>query len=53
VLNQSPLFVDVVRGHTPQVSFTVNDREHHMGYILADGIYLCWPVFIKGVVVSQ
>jgi hypothetical protein len=30
VLNQSPLFVDVIRGHTPEVSFTVNGREHHM-----------------------
>jgi hypothetical protein len=30
VLDQSPLFVDVIRGHTPEVSFTVNDREHHM-----------------------
>jgi hypothetical protein len=39
VLNQSPLFVDVIRGRTPEVSFTVNDHEHHMGYYLADGIY--------------
>jgi hypothetical protein len=39
VLNQSPLFVDVIRGHTPKVSFIVNDREHHMRYYLTDGIY--------------
>jgi hypothetical protein len=39
VLNKSPLFIDVIRGHTPKVSFTVNDREHHMGYYLVDGIY--------------
>jgi hypothetical protein len=53
VLNQSPLFVDVIRGCTPEVSFTVNDREHHIGYYLAYGIYLSWSVFMKGVSVSQ
>jgi hypothetical protein len=30
VLNQSPLFVDVIRGCTPEMSFTVNGHEHHM-----------------------
>jgi hypothetical protein len=39
VLNQSPLFIDVIRGHTPEVSFTVNGHEHHMRYYLSDGIY--------------
>jgi hypothetical protein len=39
VLNQSLLFVNVIRGHTPQVSFTVNIHEYHMGYYLIDGIY--------------
>jgi hypothetical protein len=53
VLNQSPLFIDVIRGRTPEVSFTVNGHEHHMGYYLADGIYPSWPVFVKGVHVSQ
>jgi hypothetical protein len=32
VLNQSPLFVNAIRGHTPEVSFTGNGCEHHMGY---------------------
>jgi hypothetical protein len=40
VLNQSPLLVDVIRGCTPEVYFTVNGHEHHMGYYLIDGIYL-------------
>jgi hypothetical protein len=53
VLNQFPLFVDVIRGRTPEVSFTVNGREHHMEYYLADGIYPSWPVFVKGVPVPQ
>jgi hypothetical protein len=53
MLNQSPLFVVVIRGHTPEVSFIVNGREHHMGYYLGDGIYPSWLVFIKDVVVPQ
>jgi hypothetical protein len=28
VLIQSPLFIDVIRGRTPEVSFTINGREH-------------------------
>jgi hypothetical protein len=39
VLNQSSLIVYVIRGHTAEVSFIVNGREHHMGYYLTDGIY--------------
>jgi hypothetical protein len=53
VLNQSPLFVDVIRGRTPKVSFTVNGHEHHIRYYLADDIYPFWPVFVKGVPVPQ
>jgi hypothetical protein len=33
------LFIDVRRGHTLEVSFTVNGREHHIGYYLTDDIY--------------
>jgi hypothetical protein len=51
--NQSPLFVDVIRDRTHEVSFTVNDREYHIGYYLVDGIYLSWPMFVKGVPVPQ
>jgi hypothetical protein len=39
VLNQSLLFIDVIRGHAHEASFTVNGREHHMRYYLTDGIY--------------
>jgi hypothetical protein len=49
VLNQSPLFVDVIRRHIPEVLFTVKGREHHMWYYIADSIYPSCPVFIKGV----
>jgi hypothetical protein len=53
VLNQSPMFFDVLRGHTSEVSFTVNSREHHMGYYLSDDIYLSCPLFMKGVHIAQ
>jgi hypothetical protein len=53
VLNQSSLFVDVIRGHTPKVTFTVNGNEPHMGYHLVDGIYPSWPVFMKGAPLPQ
>jgi hypothetical protein len=38
VLNQSPLFIDVIREHTPKMSFTVNGHEHNMRHYLTDGI---------------
>jgi hypothetical protein len=47
------LFIDVIRGHTPEVSFTVNGYEYHMGCYLTDGIYPSWPMFMKGVHVPQ
>jgi hypothetical protein len=53
VMNQLLLFIDIIRGHTSEVSFTVNRHEHHMKYYLADGIYPSWPVFMKGVFVLQ
>ena len=53
VLNQSPLFVDVLRGEAPVVNFTVNGHGYNRGYYLADGIYPSWPVFMKGVTLPQ
>jgi hypothetical protein len=47
------LFVDVIRGCTPVVSFTIIGREYQIGYYLADGIYPSWPVFVKGFPVPQ
>ena len=53
VLNQSPLFKDVLQGQAPIVNFMVNGHEHNMGYYLADDIYPSWPVFIKGIPLPQ
>ncbi|XP_051202538.2 uncharacterized protein [Lolium perenne] len=53
VLNQSPLFTDVLRGEAPVVNFTVNGHEYNYGYYLVDDIYPSWPVFMKGVTLPQ
>jgi hypothetical protein len=53
VLNQSSLFIDIIRGHTPEMTFTVNGHEYHMRYYLTNGIYSYWSVFIKGVPLPQ
>ncbi|XP_047965157.1 uncharacterized protein LOC125209609 [Salvia hispanica] len=34
-------------GIGPLVDFTANGNQYHMGYYLADDIYLTWPVFMK------
>ncbi|XP_025805958.1 uncharacterized protein LOC112884693 [Panicum hallii] len=39
VLDQSPLFTDVVQGRAPTVQFSVNGNNYNIGYYLADGIY--------------
>ena len=39
VLNQSPLFNDVLQGYAPECNFTVNGRTYTKGYYLVDGIY--------------
>jgi len=47
VLNQSPLFNDVVEGYAPPCHFTVNGRQYNQGYYLADGIYPEWSTLVK------
>ncbi|CAN6272488.1 unnamed protein product [Urochloa humidicola] len=49
VLNQSPLFIDALKGEAPQVQFSVNGRQYNTGYYLADGIYPEWAVFVKSI----
>ena len=47
MLNQSPLFTQVLQGRAPEVKFTINGSEYNMGYYLADGIYPEWATFLK------
>nr|AAX92907.1 transposon protein, putative, ping/pong/SNOOPY sub-class [Oryza sativa Japonica Group] len=53
VLNQSPLFLDVLKGDAPQVKFSVNGNEYSTGYYLANGIYPEWAAFVKSIHLPQ
>jgi hypothetical protein len=53
VLNQSPLFTDVVQGRAPEVHFIVNGNEYNMRYYLANGIYPEWATFVKTIHLPQ
>jgi hypothetical protein len=53
VLNQSPLFTDVLKGRAAPVEFTVNGRQYDMGYYLVDGIYPEWAAFVKTIPLPQ
>jgi hypothetical protein len=49
VMNQSDLFVNQLRGESPEVEFFVNGRRYTQPYYLADGIYPEWAVFVKSI----
>ena len=53
VLNQSPLFTEVLEGRAPPVQFTINQRQYNMGYYLVDGIYPEWAAFVKNIPLAQ
>ncbi|CAL2228131.1 unnamed protein product [Prunus armeniaca] len=39
-LGQSPVFNDVLRGHSPYITYQINNTVYSSAYYLADGIYL-------------
>ncbi|OWY91001.1 hypothetical protein PHMEG_00040598 [Phytophthora megakarya] len=47
ILDQSPIFDNLLRGKAPRVEYTLNGNKYYMAYFLADGIYPDWPVFLK------
>ncbi|XP_021828316.1 uncharacterized protein LOC110768776 [Prunus avium] len=47
VLGQSPVFNDVLRGHSPQITYQINNTVYSGAYYLADGIYPRWTTFVK------
>ncbi|CAL2265724.1 unnamed protein product [Prunus armeniaca] len=47
VLGQSPVFNEVLRGHSPQVTYQINNTVYSGAYYLADGIYPRWTTFVK------
>uniref|UniRef100_A0A0D3DNG5 DDE Tnp4 domain-containing protein n=1 Tax=Brassica oleracea var. oleracea TaxID=109376 RepID=A0A0D3DNG5_BRAOL len=53
VLDRSPVFDDIINGQTPQVTYSVNEREYHLAYYLTDGIYPKWATFIQSISLPQ
>ncbi|XP_022023915.1 uncharacterized protein LOC110924186 [Helianthus annuus] len=49
VLQQSPLFLTERNGTEPKCPFYVNNHLYKRGYLLADGIYPSWSVFVKSI----
>ncbi|XP_042425772.1 uncharacterized protein LOC122013582 [Zingiber officinale] len=47
VLNESPLFNDVLQGNAPEVNFTINNTQYTKEYYLTDEIYPEWATFVK------
>ncbi|XP_023732573.2 uncharacterized protein LOC111880387 [Lactuca sativa] len=47
VLDQSPIFDDLLSGKAPDAAFTVNGNEYKFGYYLTDGIYPQYSTFVK------
>ncbi|KAE9338378.1 hypothetical protein PF008_g12096 [Phytophthora fragariae] len=47
ILDQSPLFNEMLQGKAPRIDFSIAGNRHYMPYLLADGIYPEWPVFAK------
>nr|GEY72817.1 hypothetical protein [Tanacetum cinerariifolium] len=52
VLDNSPLFHDLLDDLAPSVSYMVNEVEYRNGYYLADGIYQKWASFVKSFTVT-
>jgi hypothetical protein len=49
VLHRSPVFDRIASGQSPEVKYTVNNKEYDMGYYLADGIYPAWATLMSPV----
>ncbi|GJU32609.1 glutathione S-transferase T3-like protein [Tanacetum coccineum] len=52
VLDNSPLFDDLLDDLAPVVPYVVNGVQYRNGYCLADGIYLEWASFVKSFTVA-
>ncbi|XP_021826741.1 uncharacterized protein LOC110767498 [Prunus avium] len=53
VLGQSPVFNDVLRGESPNVTYEINNTVYQNGYYLADSIYPRWTTFVKSILHSR
>ncbi|XP_013622692.1 PREDICTED: uncharacterized protein LOC106328737 [Brassica oleracea var. oleracea] len=53
ILDQSPVFDDIINGIAPQVNFCVNGNPYHLAYYLTDGICPKWATFIQSIRLPQ
>uniref|UniRef100_A0A0D3A6U6 Uncharacterized protein n=1 Tax=Brassica oleracea var. oleracea TaxID=109376 RepID=A0A0D3A6U6_BRAOL len=53
VLDQSPVFDDILQGRAPKVNYTVNGHEYQMAYYLTYGIYPKWVTFVQSIPLPQ
>ncbi|KAD4586592.1 hypothetical protein E3N88_24193 [Mikania micrantha] len=53
VLNQSPIYNDLIEGMAPGQLFICNDTTYKYGYYLVDGIYPQWATFVKSFTTRQ
>nr|GEX46894.1 protein ALP1-like [Tanacetum cinerariifolium] len=53
VLDNSPLFDDLLNDTAPVVPYVVNGVGYEKGYYLADGIYPQWTTFVKSFTVAN
>ncbi|KAA1081131.1 hypothetical protein PGT21_050295 [Puccinia graminis f. sp. tritici] len=47
VLDQLPLFKNLLNGQAPKCEYSINGHDYKQGYYLANGIYPDWAVFVK------
>lgn len=47
IIDRSPLMVNMMKGVGPSATFHVNRNIYRMLYLLVDGIYPDWPIFLK------
>jgi hypothetical protein len=47
VLQRSPVFERLVKGHAPPCTYEVNGHKYNKRYFLADSIYRRWLTFAK------
>uniref|UniRef100_A0A0D3CB57 DDE Tnp4 domain-containing protein n=1 Tax=Brassica oleracea var. oleracea TaxID=109376 RepID=A0A0D3CB57_BRAOL len=49
VLDQSPVFDDILQGLAPKVKYVVNGHNYRLPYYLTDGIYQNWATFFQSI----